>query len=250
MRVIDSHVHFPADKIIDDGRSGLLPDKSFTNAGKEGTPSTGNEEAEKMKQTGFSATAGSKTSLTGGSVPGFPPAADPWLRQEKEKWLRAWHFPEEEILSGEEAKERWLLEFERYPYLERVVFVTTGGNNFAAELVAAHPERFIAYAHHDPLLPDAVERLEHAVKVQGLRGYKLLAPSIERRIDDRSFYPLWETAQTLDIPVLIHFGILGGGGGVANHININPLSIDDVAKAFPHLAIIVPHFGCGYVFET
>jgi predicted TIM-barrel fold metal-dependent hydrolase len=250
MRVIDSHVHFPADKIIDDGRGEPLPAKSSTDSGWEGTPLTGNEETEKMKQTGLSATTGKATILTGGSVPGAPSPADPWLRQEKEKWLRAWRFPEEEKLSREEAKKRWLLEFERYPYLERVVFVTAGGNNFAAELAAAHPEHFLAYAHHDPLLPDAVERLEHAVKVQGLRGYKLLAPSIDRRIDDRSLYPLWETAQALEIPVLIHFGIMGGAGGVANHININPLSIHDVAKAFPHLSIIVPHFGCGYVFET
>lgn len=188
--------------------------------------------------------------FTGTSVPGAPTPKDPWLQREKEKWKMAWQFPPEEKLSREEARKRWLLEFERYPYLERIVFVTTGGNDFAAQLVADYPDRFIAYAHHDPLLPDAVERLERAVKEQGLRGYKMLAPTIPRRLDDPSLYPLWETAQDLEIPLLIHFGIMGGAGGIANHININPLVIHDVAKAFPRLNIIVPHFGCGYVFET
>ena len=47
----------------------------------------------------------------------------------------------------------------------------------------------------------------------------------------------------LDIPVLIHFGILGSGGGVAWHQNINPLKLHNVAKDFPEVTFVVPHFG-------
>jgi predicted TIM-barrel fold metal-dependent hydrolase len=43
---------------------------------------------------------------------------------------------------------------------------------------------------------------------------------------------------------------MGSAGGIANHVNINPLIIHDVAKRFPNMKIIVPHFGCGYIFET
>ena len=218
MRVIDSHVHFPGKKILDDGRGDLPAEPA--------------------------------SALSGASVPGAPPSKDPWIIRDKEKWSRAWRFPEEERLEKEEALSRWLAEFDRYPFLERVVFVTAGSNDFAGKLAADHGKRFVAYAHHDPLLPDAAERLERAVREQGLRGYKLLAPAVDRRIDDRSLYPLWETAQSLGIPLLIHFGILGGAGGIANHVNINPLIIHDVARAFPKLPIIIPHFGCGYVFET
>ncbi|HID29827.1 MAG TPA: amidohydrolase, partial [Desulfobacterales bacterium] len=52
------------------------------------------------------------------------------------------------------------------------------------------------------------------------------------------------------IPVLIHFGILGDGGGIAWHQNINPLRLHDVAKAFPGVNFVIPHFGCGYLRET
>jgi len=222
MRVIDSHVHFPAAKIIDDGKlPGETPTKAVQDAG-----------------------------LTGASMPGAAPSPDPWIRQDKEKWERAWRFAKEQKLGPEEARRQWLGEFERYPYLKRVVFVTTGSNDFAGELVAAHPDQFIAYAHHDPQLPDALDRLEKGIRTKGLRGYKLLAPAIERPINDRSFFPLWDLAQNLEIPLLVHFGILGGAGGIADHINMNPMMIHDVAKAFPKLPIIIPHFGCGYVFET
>jgi uncharacterized protein len=217
MRVIDSHVHFPEKKIIDDGRAG--------------------ETAEKE--------SGQKEGIGRGPGP-----VHPWLAAERAKWQAAWRFPAETPVTKEEGIRRWHEECRKYDYLERVVFVTAGSNDFAAELVKTHPDRFSAYAHHDPLLADAPERLEKAVRSQGLKGYKILGPAVERRLDDKSLFPLWETAQSLGIPVLIHFGILGGAGGVANHVNINPLVIHDVAKAFPRLPIIIPHFGCGYVFET
>jgi len=69
-------------------------------------------------------------------------------------------------------------------------------------------------------------------------------------LNDKSLYPVWEVAQSYKIPVLIHFGIMGGAGGIASHVNINPLIIHDVAKNFPEINFIIPHFGDGYVFET
>jgi predicted TIM-barrel fold metal-dependent hydrolase len=211
MRIIDSHVHFPAKKFIDDGK-GLEEDKN----------------------------------------PDAGPAADqhPWLEEERAKWKRAWRFPPEEKLGLEESRRLWKKEYETRPGLKKIVFVTAGSNEFAADLQRDDPEHFISYAHHDPLLPDAAERLETALGSLGLKGYKLLGPRIEIPLNDRRFYPLWEIAQKKEAPVLIHFGILGGAGGIANHVNINPLIIHDVAKAFPRLPIIIPHFGCGYVFET
>jgi uncharacterized protein len=216
MRVIDAHVHFPG-RIIDDG----------TPLGSPGA-------------------APAREAQPGSAVAW----EHPWLAEERHKWARAWNFPEAQRVSRDEGVRLWSEEADRYPFLERIVFVTSGSNDFAAELVRSKPDRFVAYAHHDPLLPDAVPRLERAVRDLGLKGYKMLGPEIERRLDERSLFPLWETAQDLGIPLLVHFGIQGGAGGIANHVNINPLVIHDVAKAFPRLPIIIPHFGCGYVFET
>ena len=82
----------------------------------------------------------------------------------------------------------------------------------------------------------------------GLRGYKIIAPHHRDRLDDERLYPLWETAERLKIPVIIHFGPLRYEGIVAGP-NINPLVLQDVARAFPDVPFVVPHFGCGYPRE-
>jgi predicted TIM-barrel fold metal-dependent hydrolase len=120
------------------------------------------------------------------------------------------------------------------------VFVTGGGNDNLAAVVARHPDKFVAFAHHNLFAPDAATELERAVTRLGFRGYKLLAPALEKPIDDKSAWPVWEIAERYDIPVLIHFGILGGGGGVAWHENINPLRLHDVARAFPTVSSWCP----------
>ena len=99
-------------------------------------------------------------------------------------------------------------------------------------------------------LKSRIDRLERALADGGLAGYKLLGPAIGKSLGDRTFDPLWECAQAREVPVLVHFGIMGGAGGIADHINMSPLTIHDVAKRFPRLPIIIPHFGCGYLFET
>jgi len=131
-----------------------------------------------------------------------------------------------------------------------MVFVTGGGNEVLSEIVKIAPERFIGYAHHDPALPDAAELLTRAVTEQGLRGYKILGPATSVALDDKALEPVWEVAERHELPVLIHFGILGGAGGVARHVNMSPMILHDVAKAHPSVPFIVPHFGCGEVRDT
>lgn len=223
MRVIDSHVHFPEDRIIDDGRPKPTPGH-----GPESPPARG-----RGYSSGRSAVR-----------------EHPWLEAEKARWEAAWNFPAAETVTPEEGESLWRREVERRDCLKAVVFVTAGSNDFASDLVRRNPGMFYAYAHHDPLLPDAAERLDRAIREGGLAGYKLLGPKIDRRLDDPSFRPIWDVASRARIPVLIHFGIMGGAGGIANHVNINPIVIHDVAKRFPDMPIIVPHFGCGYLFET
>jgi len=211
MRIIDSHVHFPVDKIIDDGKNGPPP--------------------------------------TGGPRVAPRVDGDDWVARDKAKWSAAWGFPHPEPVTEAEAEARWEAEVAAVKGLETVVFVTTGSNDRAVGLVERHPGAFAAYAHHDPLLLDAADRLDRALR-SGLAGYKLLGPEVDRPISDPSLFPLWEIARDAGAPVLIHFGIQGGAGGIANHVNINPLALHAAAKAFPTVNFIVPHFGCGYVFET
>ncbi len=169
----------------------------------------------------------------------------------QEKWWDRWRFgrPETTESSLGEVADRWYEEVQKNN-IGRIVFVTGQDNTTLREVIARHPDRFIAFAHHDPFAPDAVQQLEQAVVEWGFKGLKILAPVVERPLNDPALDPLWAKAEELGIPVLIHFGVLGGGGGVASHININPLILHDVAKGFPNLTFVIPHFGCGYVRET
>ncbi len=167
------------------------------------------------------------------------------------EWRRAWDFPAPEAESppDEEQADRWAAEVDRYG-LDKVVFVTGGGNDHLAYLVNRHPDKFMGFAHHDPFEDNAAEELERAVMELGMRGYKVLAPALDRDLDDEAAFPVWEVAAKHHIPVLIHFGIMGGGGGIAYHPNISPIKLHNVARAFPDVSFVVPHFGCTYIFDT
>jgi predicted TIM-barrel fold metal-dependent hydrolase len=171
-----------------------------------------------------------------------------WLRADQAAWRRAWGFPDPEPPGpDEEMADRWAGEVARHR-LRRVVFVTGGGNDRLARAVARHPDKFVGFAHHDPFHPDAARELERAVGTLGLRGYKLIAPLLHGRLDDERLAPLWETAERLGIPVLIHFGPLRYQG-IVSHPNMSPLMLQDVARAHPGIPFVIPHFGCGYPRE-
>ena len=170
-----------------------------------------------------------------------------------EHWRRMWGFPKAEPPDDHpgdrEQARRWAAELDEYG-VRAVAFVTGGGNEHLAEIVNWYPDKFIGFAHHNPFEPDAVAQLEHAVTELGLRGYKLLAPMIEQPIEDESIWPVWEKCAELDIPVLIHFGIQGSAGGIAWHENISPFKLHNIAKAFPDVTFVIPHFGCAWERET
>ncbi|HKV45997.1 MAG TPA: amidohydrolase family protein [bacterium] len=171
-----------------------------------------------------------------------------WLREDQRAWRRAWGFPEPEAPGTDaEMANRWAAEVDRHG-LVRIAFVTGGDNDRLAAIVARHPDKFTGFAHHDPFRPDAAAELERAVTTLGLRGYKVIAPLLPGSIADERLWPVWETAERLNVPVLIHFGPLRYQGIVA-HPNMSPLVLQDVARAHPGVPFVVPHFGCGYPRE-
>ena len=167
------------------------------------------------------------------------------------QWRLTWGFdpPESNPPDDETQADRWAAEVDKYA-LRAVGFVTGGGNDNLAKIIARHPDKFVGFAHHYPFAEDAASELKRAVTELGLKGYKLLAPMLDRPIEDEAAYPVWEMCAELDIPVLIHFGIQGGGGGIAWHENINPLKLHNIAKDFPDINFVIPHFGCAWIRET
>ena len=166
-------------------------------------------------------------------------------------WRKAWGFapPEEETRSDEEQARRWATDIDQKG-VEKVNFVMGGGNDRLANIVSLFPEKFTGFAHHDIRGEQAPDEVERAVKKLGLKGFKLIASSQEHPIEDKKLYPVWDKISELKIPVVIHFGVLGGGGGPARNLhNMNPLSLWPIASDYPEIEFIVPHFGACYIRE-
>lgn len=172
-----------------------------------------------------------------------------YAKSRGERMRAEWDTEPAEPLASSDAEvdaalERWSQEVDRYG-LKLVNFVSAGGNDKMASLVARHSGKFTGMAHH-PLLPGADAELRRAVDELGLVGYKILGPATELPFEDPELRGVWEFCAQRELPVLIHFGYLGRGGGVVRHPRMSPLSLFDVARDFPEIPFVIPHFGAGY----
>src|SRR6195256_4778761 len=71
-------------------------------------------------------------------------------------------------------------------------------NEKLAELCAANPDRFGAFASLTLQAPDlAVQQLEDAIKKQGLRGAAIGASVVGQDFSDPKFHPVWAKAEEL-----------------------------------------------------
>ena len=169
----------------------------------------------------------------------------------QERWSKAYNFPQPDPIEDtiEETAEKWLLEIDKYN-LEKIIFATAGNvensNENMRKVISIAPDKFIGYAYLDVFKDNAADEFEKAIFEYGLRGLKILAPDVEERLDSKKLYPLWKVAEKYKVPVLIHFGILGGAGGISHHVNISPIILHEVARSFPEVPFIIPHFGCAH----
>lgn len=169
------------------------------------------------------------------------------LNNKQPSWLKDWCFPTPEKTSDDihEVAKRWYAEVNKYP-IDKVFFVTGGTNEILSDVVKMYPDKFVGFAHHYIKDKDADIKLKEAICNQGLVGYKILGPVVDVPLNDRMFDKVWAVCDELKLPVLVHFGILGGGSGIVSGPNMSPLVLGEVAKRFPNINFIVPHFGCGY----
>ncbi|MCG0239671.1 MAG: amidohydrolase family protein [Firmicutes bacterium] len=169
-------------------------------------------------------------------------------RRMAQEWDHGTPEPPARTLAEEDAlADRWVAEMERYD-LERIVFVTGSSNANMARQLRRHPGRFEALCFlRDPAAPGALDELKRCIEEWGFKGLKLLGPRVDTDWDDPRLTPMWEYLAERRLPVLIHFGPLGKGGGVVWHKHISPLSIYPVARRYPEIPFVIPHFGCGYI---
>lgn len=168
-----------------------------------------------------------------------------------ERMRLTWDFPSKESDEKEAGRpliDRWVDELDRYG-IGGFNFLTAWNNDDLADQISKYPDRFTGFAHHSIEREDAAAELKRAVDVLGLKGYKLFGPLVQIPFHDVSLKPVWEFLAERRLPVLIHFGILGHTGGIVQHQNISPLAIYNVAREYPEIPMIIPHFGAGYFQE-
>ena len=120
-------------------------------------------------------------------------------------------------------------------------------NEEIAALAKEHADAVIAFGSVDPHAGKvAVKAARRLVEEHGVRGFKLHPNAQAFFPNDRTFYPLYEVLEELQVPALFHSGHTGVGAGVrgGNGIRLkysNPMFVDDVAVDFPDLPIILAH---------
>jgi len=138
-------------------------------------------------------------------------------------------------------------------------------NEKLAEVCAAQPDRFVAFASVALQHPDlAAEQLEEGVKKYGLRGAGVGGSVNGEDLSDPKFHPFWAKAEQLGVLVFMHPQAEGaaadlkprlkGSGGLENAIG-NPLEttialshliFEGTLDRFPGLKICAAHGG-GYL---
>jgi hypothetical protein len=122
-------------------------------------------------------------------------------------------------------------------------------NDDVADLVRAHPGRFVGIASVD--LADtqgAPEELQRAIRHLGLKGLSVEPGMVEPSMyaDDPRLYPLYQHCVDLDVPV-----ILMSGGNAGPDVSYSlPVALDRIARDFPRLAIVAAHGGWPWVVPT
>jgi L-fuconolactonase len=86
-------------------------------------------------------------------------------------------------------------------------------NNYVADAVAAHPDRFVGVYSIDAVAPGAVERIKHW-QSRGLTGFRLFTtgttmPGQADWLGHEDSYPAWAYAEAEDIPVCLQMTMQG-----------------------------------------
>jgi 2,3-dihydroxybenzoate decarboxylase len=145
---------------------------------------------------------------------------------------------------------------------DTAVGFSTFANDWIAEKVKAHPDRFAALAACAPQDPAAAAKeIERAVTKLGLKGVIINSHTHGEYLDDEKFWDIFAAAESLDVPVYIHptsppksmiqpfldRGLDGAvfGFAVETDLHLLRIVVAGVFDRFPKLRIVVGHLGEG-----
>ena len=150
---------------------------------------------------------------------------------------------------------------------DRAVPVARAFNDRIAEAIRAYPDRFAGFAALPTADPVAsADELARCVNELGLCGTMVNGRTLERFLDDPFFWPIFESAEALGVPVYLHpmpppkavyeayysgfgdeVGFMLGAGAWGWHVETGlhalRLMLGGVFDRFPALQVIIGHMG-------
>jgi 2,3-dihydroxybenzoate decarboxylase len=148
---------------------------------------------------------------------------------------------------------------------ETAIGLAAASNDQVSAAVHKHPSRFAALAAIAPQAPHAAAKeLERAVTRLELKGAVINSHSRGAYLDDQKFWPVFEAAESLNVPIYIHpntpppdmigpllaRGLDGAIYGFAVECGMHLLTImtSGVFDRFPKLQMVFGHLGEGLPF--
>jgi 5-carboxyvanillate decarboxylase len=155
---------------------------------------------------------------------------------------------------------------EQFPPAEGT-YLSRKTNEELHKAINKHPDRFAGLAALAPQSPEeAARELERAVKELGLKGAKINSHVSGEYLDNRKYWPIFEMAASLDVPVFLHpntpapssikpyedygFALAGPPWGFGAETSLHALRLiySGVFDKYPRLKIVLGHLGEGLVF--
>jgi uncharacterized protein len=121
-------------------------------------------------------------------------------------------------------------------------------NRFVADYVARFPQKLIGFAGIDPTEPSALDEIRSAKGDLQLRGITI-SPAIQdfHPADTRAMR-IYAEAEKLAMPILVHS--IGQATEQSKLEFARPYLLDEVARSFPKLPIVIAQLGQPWLDET
>lgn len=122
-------------------------------------------------------------------------------------------------------------------------------NDLVAGYVRSHPERLIGFAGIDPSdTPSAIDEMVYAREELQMKGFSIAPAAQALHPCDSKALVVYERAVEYDMPILFHPGV-----HIAAECKLEfaqPVLLDQIAREYPSLRIILSHMGYPWVTET
>jgi uncharacterized protein len=121
-------------------------------------------------------------------------------------------------------------------------------NRYVSDYVSRFPAKLIGFAGVDPTDKGVIEEIRDAKKDLLLRGLTISPPNQDFHPTDSRAMAVYEVAEELGMPLLIH-----PGGRFTEESKMEfgrPYLLDEVARTFPKLRLVIAQMGQPWLDET